>query len=161
MPADTIDVVDIAAIFHQTRRDFPFVEEARRTPTATESVLASGSWSASVVASQMAQYASIPGTLQRRSQFDQWVGAWKRDTRYTSSMTRIVLHPSYQAIIGMGKEALPLILEELRQHGGHWFWALHAITQEDPVPEGANYEIAAQAWLVWGLARRYIDELGT
>jgi hypothetical protein len=101
---------------------------------------------------------AIAAVLQRKSQFDRWVEAWKRDTRYSSSMTKIVLHPSYQAIIGMGSEALPLIFEELRRQGGHWFWALHAITQENPVPDGADYGTAAHTWLAWGRARGYLHE---
>src|SRR5947207_10431415 len=47
--------------------------------------------------------------------------------------TEIALHPAYQQIIGMGKEAIPLILEELQREEDHWFWALKSITGDDPV----------------------------
>lgn len=43
------------------------------------------------------------------------------------------MHPAYQQIIGMGEKALPLILRDLRDRPtGHWFWALNAITGEEP-----------------------------
>jgi hypothetical protein len=66
------------------------------------------------------------------------------------------MHPAYQAIIGMGRQVLPLILEELEQHGGHWFWALHSITQEDPARDRINFTDAASAWLEWGRQRGFL-----
>lgn len=58
----------------------------------------------------------------------------------------------YQQIIGMGQAALPLILAELAREPDHWFWALEAITQEDPVPAEARGKVPemADAWLAWG-----------
>jgi hypothetical protein len=58
----------------------------------------------------------------------------------------------YQQIIGMGWEAVPLILEELRREPDQWFWALEAITDENPVPPEAAGKVRqmAQAWLAWG-----------
>ena len=62
------------------------------------------------------------------------------------------MHPCYQAIIGMGEIAVPLILESLTHRFDHWFWALEAITQDSPVPRRlrGNIEAMAQAWLKWG-----------
>src|SRR5947209_7891445 len=71
-------------------------------------------------------------SLQRR--FADLVRQWKEATRFASSITDMATHPAYQQLIGMGKEALPLILDELRREPDHWFWALKAITGEDPVP---------------------------
>ena len=88
--------------------------------------------------------------------FDHLVRSWKQGTRYTSSLSKIVMHPSYQAIIGMGPRVLPLILAELQRSGGHWFWALHAITQADPASEGDDYAATVHAWLAWGRARGYL-----
>jgi len=62
------------------------------------------------------------------------------------------MHPAYQAIIGMGAAALPMILEDLRQNSGHWYWALKAISNEDPVVPGDRGSIKKMrnAWLQWG-----------
>ncbi len=60
---------------------------------------------------------------------------WRRETAPLSSITEMVLHPAYQRIIGMGRAALPFILAELVRQPGHWFWALRAITGENPVTE--------------------------
>jgi len=99
---------------------------------------------------------SVPDDLLLRLRFDQLVRAWKQDTRYSSSLSKIVMHPSYQAIIGMGPAVLPLIFAELQHSGGHWFWALHAITQAHPAHEGDTYDAAVRAWLAWGRARGYV-----
>jgi hypothetical protein len=59
---------------------------------------------------------------------------------------------SYQKIIGMGLEAVPLILEELGREPSQWFWALEAITDENPVPPEAagKVRLMAKAWIQWG-----------
>ena len=83
---------------------------------------------------------------------------WRNETALLSSVTGMALHPAYQRIIGMGPAALPLILRELEQKPDHWFWALTAITGEDPVrPEDAgDVEKMSQDWLAFGRARGYL-----
>jgi hypothetical protein len=85
--------------------------------------------------------------------FDEQVKRWKDETGHLSSVTRMIAHPSYLRIIGFGRDALPLILRELRERPDHWFVALNAITGEDPAPEGANFREAAAAWIKWGETR--------
>jgi len=60
--------------------------------------------------------------------------------------------PEYQRIIGMGSVAIPLILAELRREPNQWFWALSAITDENPVDPTAAGDVnrMADAWLEWG-----------
>ena len=91
------------------------------------------------------------------SRFRDLVCEWKKATLFTSSITEIATRPAYQQIIGMGKAALPLIFAELRREPDHWFWALKAITGDDPVPPAArgDMERMAQAWLVWAKNRGY------
>jgi hypothetical protein len=68
------------------------------------------------------------------------------------------MHPAYQRIIGMGEKAIPLILAELAERPGHWFWALASITGEDPVAEQSRGKLRemASAWLAWGRQKGYI-----
>ncbi|PYU96522.1 MAG: hypothetical protein DMG25_01780 [Acidobacteria bacterium] len=93
---------------------------------------------------------------QHEHVFQELASKWRRETRHVSSLTRMAMHPAYQNIIGMGEPALPLILRELQENGGHWLWALHAITREDPAQEGDDFDTAVQAWLSWGKKRGYI-----
>ena len=66
------------------------------------------------------------------------------------------MHPAYQRIIGMGSDAVPLILRELQKRRGHWFWALHFITGEDPTRAGDDVDQARDAWLAWGKSHGYL-----
>lgn len=81
---------------------------------------------------------------------------WRSDTVMLSSVTKKVMHPAYQQIIGMGREALPFILRDLEHKRGHWLWALHAITREDPAQPDDNFDAAVEAWLEWGKVQGFI-----
>lgn len=77
---------------------------------------------------------------------------WRRETALHSSVTAIAMHPAYQQIIGLGERALPLIFGELHRAPDHWFWALQAITGENPVPDDHAGDLDAMTndWLSWG-----------
>jgi len=67
------------------------------------------------------------------------------------------MHPAYQRIIGMGKDAIPIVLNEMSVRPGHWFWALRAITGENPVPAGhaGNIKAMSEDWIEWGRQHHY------
>ena len=92
-----------------------------------------------------------------RDKFAQLAQQWRAETQWLSSTTEMALHPAYQGIIGMGAEALPLILTELQ--AGYWYWALKAISGEDPVPPEDRGAVPRmkEAWLKWGLAKGLIS----
>ena len=83
--------------------------------------------------------------------FNRLRNRWKSEMMHVSSTTKRVLHPSYQAIIGMGQVALPFLFKELERNVDSWFWALHAITEADPSPPEArgDGQAMAKAWLEW------------
>lgn len=87
--------------------------------------------------------------------FDELAENWHRETDHLSSINDIALNFNYQRIIGMGPMVVPLILGELRKRGGHWFWALRAISGEDPVDakDRGNYAKMTEAWLNWSRNR--------
>lgn len=84
---------------------------------------------------------------------------WRRETGMLSSISRKAMHPAYQRIIGMGVGAIVPILQELQMRSDHWFWALNAITGENPVPEESlgNLGQMADAWILWGRKRGYLS----
>ena len=63
----------------------------------------------------------------------------------------------YQAVIGMGAAAVPLIIDELRREPDYWFAALMVITGEDPVPddERGNLDRMTARWLDWATEHGY------
>jgi hypothetical protein len=90
-----------------------------------------------------------------RNRFQRLAADWKQRSRHLSNTAQMAMLASYQRIIGMGTDALPMILEELERDPDQWFWALEAITDEDPVPPEAKGKVVqmAQAWIGWGKQR--------
>jgi len=124
-----------------------------------------GQFSGALTNSMMGQFVTVSSFLDiyggdelqtydpaLQEKFDRLARRWNQETHHLSSVTDIVLNFNYQQIIGMGPDALPLIFGELeRQGGGHWFWALRAITGIDPVDvadRGSVPKMTA-AWLDW------------
>ena len=96
--------------------------------------------------------------VQAEFLFNKLIEQWHEERGITSSITDMALCPSYQSIIAMGENALPLIFHQMEREGDdpdHWFWALEAITGEDPVPEEAYGDTMrmAGAWLSWARER--------
>ena len=87
-----------------------------------------------------------------RLRFQELTSQWKAQSRYLSNTAQMAMLWPYQQIIGLGVVAVPLILAELRRETDHWFWALEAITNENPVPSevAGDVEASAAAWLRWG-----------
>jgi hypothetical protein len=89
------------------------------------------------------------------NRFQRLAAEWKQQSGYLSNTAQMAMLTPYQRIIGMGMDVVPLILRELQRDPDQWFWALEAITEEDPVPTEAKGKVAlmAQAWVEWGRQR--------
>lgn len=93
----------------------------------------------------------VVGAIVRR-EFQRHSKLWREETMFSSSLTDMFSHPSYLRIIGLGREALPLVLLSLKKEGLWWFAALRAMSGESP-DEGANMGDLQQLrdiWLKWG-----------
>lgn len=90
--------------------------------------------------------------IAKRHKFLRLAKSWKQATRFFGSVDDKVMHPLYQQIIGMGEAAVPLIIEDLKTNGPKdWFWALTAITGENPISEkiAGDMQSMTEAWLRW------------
>ena len=87
--------------------------------------------------------------------FERLAEKWRQNTEYMSITAQMAIDPSYQQIIGMGRDALPHILGDLKITGDHWFWALEAIAPEGPksVDYSGNIRALSKAWISWGIAK--------
>jgi|GEM_PF-1423082 len=92
-----------------------------------------------------------------RNDFESHRKLWEIETGFLSSITAKIMHPSYLRIIGMGKQVLPLIFEQMKREPGHWFVALEAITGENPVHDEADFISATEQWINWGRSKGYTD----
>lgn len=94
-----------------------------------------------------------------RDRFRKLADEWKAESHFLSNTAQMAMLRPYQQIIGLGEPAVPLLLEELRRETDHWFWALEAITQENPVPpsDAGRVEKMAEAWIAWGVREGHLS----
>ena len=107
--------------------------------------------------SSMVDYRSAASRLEPtlRERFQQLSREWHQATHYLSAGPQLVAHPAYLKIIALGSAVVPLILRKLEREPAHWFPALVALTNFDPVSEDdwGDVEAMARTWLEWGRAQ--------
>jgi hypothetical protein len=99
--------------------------------------------------------------IAAEKRFKKLASVWKAETELESRVSRKVIHPAYQKIIGMGEAAIPLILADLSENGpDDWFWALTAITDENPISEeiAGNMHAMTETWLQWGRKAGFLED---
>jgi hypothetical protein len=96
-------------------------------------------------------------TPDLREVFRELADEWIVETGDSSLIRKRITHPAYFKIIGLGPDAVPLLLRELEQNPDYWFWALHCITRTNPVRPQATFDETVQDWLTWGRAEGLID----
>ena len=98
-------------------------------------------------------------TTDLETRFRALADQWRRETGGLSSISQMAAHPAHQEIIEMGPAAIPLLLRELQERGGHWFMALRALSGENPVPREFAGRIPKmrELWLEWGREKGYIS----
>jgi hypothetical protein len=82
--------------------------------------------------------------------FHRLAAEWREATRFDSGSSAD--HPAYRAIVALGPDAVPVILNELVVSPDWWFAALRELTGADPVPPADRGRLRAMAehWLAWG-----------
>lgn len=128
------------------------IDLAEQTHSAHSALRASGSFWEFVHPSPAPLQANAGVVQEFRVLAEKWIS----ETEHTSSIKKACMHPAYQRIIGMGRNAIPLLLRELQDNPDHWFWALHAITGEDPGQDEDTFDGAVRAWLRWGREKGFI-----
>ena len=103
-------------------------------------------------------YATGNGDDLLRDRFAKLSRQWEKETLNISSVQQIVLNSNYQAIIGMGPQVIPLILDAMQEKPGFWFWALISLTGENPANNEVRGDIRhmTEAWLEWGRQNAYL-----
>ena len=89
--------------------------------------------------------------------FQSLLAEWKADRAPSSSVAQLAMHPAYQQIIGLGPDVMPMIFREMSTTPGHWFWALRALSGENPVEESHRGDVPkmTEDWLNWARQEGY------
>ena len=106
-----------------------------------------------------AQDVQSAAKVDLRHRFLDLAQQWSDETGHLSSPSQKMLHPSYQAIMGMAQEhkdeVIDLFIQDMRENRRQWFWALSYLTQANPItPEDAGrIDRMIGAWVRWGELR--------
>ncbi len=88
--------------------------------------------------------------LELQTIFAGLVKRWHDATGGYSVTTRRYAHSSYQSILALKEDVVPLILREMQERPDCWFEALKALTGENPVAPNSSFEQATHSWIAWG-----------
>ncbi len=93
-----------------------------------------------------------------RERFRMLAEKWREECKWSSSLNELAMHPAYQQIIGLGPDAIPILLEEMQRKPDHWSWALRAISGENAVKDEhrGDVELMANDWIEWGKQQGYL-----
>ena len=107
----------------------------------------------------MQQQIKTPTPTALATRFRALADQWSWETGPLSSSSKMAAHPAHQEIIEMGTAAIPLLLRELQERGGHWFMALYALSGENPAPReyAGRVPKMRELWLEWGREKGYIS----
>lgn len=94
--------------------------------------------------------------LSLEERFTLLADLWEEETKFESSATAMADHPAYQEIIRLGPPVVPVILQRMREQGGHWFFALYSIVGEDHAQGETTVSGATEAWINWGIKKGHI-----
>ncbi len=89
-------------------------------------------------------------------EFQTLVDQWTEETFFLSSLGKQFTHPAYVRIMAMGREGLPLVLNQLQRSQDNWFYALKYMAGRDVAAGINDCEAAKAAWLAWGYENNYI-----
>jgi hypothetical protein len=89
-------------------------------------------------------------------QFIQQADKWQWETAHLSSPLQRMMHPSYQAVLGMGAEhkrdIVRLMLRDMQKTRRDWLLALSYLTQANPInpKDAGKTDEMIEAWINWG-----------
>jgi hypothetical protein len=95
------------------------------------------------------------------TEFQREAEVWAKETAHLSSPQQRFQHPSYTTILEMAKDnryqVIRLMLEDMQANRREWFWALKALTHENPVDQkDSGYkDKMISAWVRWGRRQGY------
>ena len=88
---------------------------------------------------------------QLSKKFELYSGIWKTETMFSSNSSEITNNAAYRYIIGLGKDMIPFIIQDLKQSENHWFYALELLTGENPIKTEHRgiINLMKSDWLNW------------
>lgn len=88
---------------------------------------------------------------QLKSRFDLYNSIWQNETMFSSSISEITNNSAYRSIIKLGEDIIPFIIQDLKSKDNHWFYALEALTGQNPIKmeNRGVVTLMKSDWLDW------------
>lgn len=85
--------------------------------------------------------------MNERRRFYNYYNSWVSQTAFLSSVKDIIYQDDFQRIIGMGKTAIPYILEIIEAKPSNLVWALNMICKEKISEKQLTIKEACKLWV--------------
>ncbi len=88
---------------------------------------------------------------QLKEKFEAYTSIWITETMFSSSVHEIINNSAYRSIVKLGKDVIPFIIEELKKEENHWFYALEALTGQNPIKQEHRgiIRLMKSDWIEW------------
>lgn len=95
-----------------------------------------------------------------KQRFDLYNSIWQNETMFSSSISEITNNAAYRSIIGLGEDVIPFIIQDLKNNNSHWFYALEALTGQNPIKSEHRgiVELMKADWLEWANKNNQTNE---
>jgi hypothetical protein len=94
---------------------------------------------------------SLVNTTAIEALFNYWYEKWHEEVKYQSSIDTIINNSYFKKIVTLGYNAVPYIVDALKETPSHLFMALYEITGENPIKSENRGKIKEMVndWLEW------------
>lgn len=82
-----------------------------------------------------------------KHKFLEYLSKWESETIFLSSVNQIVDHKDFQGIVNLGKNVVPLIVDQLEQKPSCLVWALNFIYKKTISNQTITIEEASRRWV--------------
>ena len=169
MPHNILDWADVDSTHHESEHEWnrPFTDHSaprgswtNRLPQVDQSSPPSRVRRAPIHL-DMVSWVRLVAELERSvrqmavdTKFKSLAAEWRKSLPSFSSAHRMAMQPMYLRIIGLGPDVLPSLLRELEREPDHWFFALGALTGQNPIKPASRGKLTEMAkdWLEWAKA---------
>jgi hypothetical protein len=152
-------MADIQYCHEQPEQDFEYVPSLMECPASAAQGEASQKEIDEWIKEVDTRWYPVAPAPSLEERFLHYAQDWQRSTEHLSSPSQMMMHPSYQAIMGMANgnenELIRLMLRDLKEHRRLWFWALSYLTKENPIKQSdaGKMDKMIISWCDWGKSK--------
>ena len=85
-----------------------------------------------------------------------FIDNWRKETKFSSSISKMVQNTNFKNILSLGKPAVPAILNEIHFAPSNLVWALNYIEGFNISKTPVTIEEACKKWVKWGFNNHLI-----